>query len=311
MAIGTHTALFGRTQPNSLFAIESADITTGARFYVGSTVTGATNAADAGRNPDTPFATIDYAIAYCEASAGDIIYVLPGHAENITTATGINVDVAGISIIGLGEGNLIPTITSTAAEGSVTVAAANVLFRNLRFVAGFATGVTTAFTIADTALGLTMDRLQFRDTTTNLEFLIHATVAASITDLLVTNCSFHGLAGDMSESFLFAGASTNCEMAYNVWDVDSSDSTINHSALAAINMYFHHNTVVNKDTGAAGYCVEFKTGSTGALHDNRLGYNKNNAEVFLGDAMFWFENYMSNTIGEAGRVMPVATHTIP
>ena len=49
-----------------------------------------------------PFATIDTAINH--ASEGDTILVKAGHTETITAAAGIDADVAGISIIGLGQG---------------------------------------------------------------------------------------------------------------------------------------------------------------------------------------------------------------
>src|SRR5574341_1596957 len=49
-----------------------------------------------------PFATLDYAIGRCTANRGDIIVVKEGHAENVTTANGIDLDVAGITVIGLG-----------------------------------------------------------------------------------------------------------------------------------------------------------------------------------------------------------------
>ena len=34
-----------------------------------------------------PFSTIDYAIGKCKASRGDVIYVMPGHAETVTATS--------------------------------------------------------------------------------------------------------------------------------------------------------------------------------------------------------------------------------
>ena len=80
-----------------------------------------------------PFATIDYAIGRCTANNGDIILVKPGHAETITTAGAIAVDVAGISIIGLGSGADRPIITfgSTDNSASVAITAASVTIENI------------------------------------------------------------------------------------------------------------------------------------------------------------------------------------
>src|SRR3990167_4296924 len=67
-------------------------------------------------NPGTyakPFSTIDYAIGRCTANRGDIIMVMPGHAENLATAAVIAADVAGIAFVGLGLGTKMPTLSWT------------------------------------------------------------------------------------------------------------------------------------------------------------------------------------------------------
>ena len=73
-----------------------------------------------------PFATIDYAIGKCTANRGDIIMVMPGSTETITTDGGIAVDVAGVAIIGLWNGTQRPKILIDAAAAAVGVSSANV-----------------------------------------------------------------------------------------------------------------------------------------------------------------------------------------
>lgn len=132
MAI-SRTALFARNTPGGVFTIDDLAEHPGDILFVNS-ATG-TNGAGYGKSPDAPVATIDYAVGLCTASAGDVIYVMPGHAEAIAAAAGIDADVAGISIIGLGKGSLKPTITmGTATTATFRVNAANVTVRNLRFV---------------------------------------------------------------------------------------------------------------------------------------------------------------------------------
>ncbi len=306
------TALFSYKQPGGVLTIADLAEHPGNIFFVDSGNTAASDAAGYGLNPDRPFATLDYAIGNCTASNGDVIYIMPGHAENITTATAINCDVAGITIIGLGQGNLIPTFTATAAAGALTIAAANVTLKNVRFLAGFATGVTQAIAIAAAGDGCTLDGVQFRDSTSNLEYLTHINVATTVTDLTIRNCSFIGLpGGTMSASVLFAGTTTDALIENNYWDVDSSDSVVDHSAAAATGMRIHHNTIVNRDQDTAKYCIELKSDVYGTVWDNRLGYDKVDAEVGLGAGCFWFENYASNTIAESGRLDPTTAHAIP
>ncbi|MFA5030686.1 MAG: hypothetical protein WC495_03795 [Patescibacteria group bacterium] len=84
-----------------------------------------------------PFATLDYAIGKCTANHGDTIYVSAKHAETVVAASGITFDVAGVSVIFLGEGSDRGTITfSTLVAASIVVSAANVTIKDARFVAG-------------------------------------------------------------------------------------------------------------------------------------------------------------------------------
>ena len=309
--MANRTALFSRKQSGGVFTIDDLKQHPGNIWFVDSGHAAASDTAGFGQNPDTPVATIDYAIGLCTASNGDVIYVMPGHAENLTAADTIDVDVAGVSIIGLGNGNLMPTLSTTAAAGSVTIDAANVTLRNLKLVANFATGTTTGMTVAATADGLTLDGLKFRDTSAANEFLIHVSVATTVTDMTIKNCSFVTAAGSMTGSVVFAGSSTDTVIENNYWYVDSSDSVVDHQTTAAVNLVLRDNCIINIDTGAAGYCVEAKTASTGAAYRNFFGYNKVDAEVSVGDAMWWFENYASNTIAESGLLDPATAHAIP
>ena len=79
---------------------------------------------------------LDAARAACTASRGDIILIGPGHAETLTTAADIALSVAGITVIGLGVGNLKPTFTfsSTDNAATMTVSGNNVRVEGIRIV---------------------------------------------------------------------------------------------------------------------------------------------------------------------------------
>lgn len=304
------TKLFVHKQSGGFFAVTDREaFPSGSVFWVNSET--GTDGAGYGQNPDAPFATLDYAIGKCTASVGDVIYLLPGHAENLATATAVNCDVAGVTIIGLGEGDLLPTFTTTAAAGSITIAAANVTIKNIRLVAGFATGTTKMITWAATGTGCTLDGVQFRDTSATSEALIHISVAAAVTGVTIRNCSFIGAAGTMSNSIVFAGASTNTLIENCYFFVDSSDDVIDHLAAASVNLVVRNCTVINCDTDAAGYCLRYKSDGTGIAYNNFFAYNKTDAEVSTGAGAWWFENYASNTIGESGKLDPANAANIP
>jgi hypothetical protein len=126
--MGAKTELFVRKQSGGVFTVVREDVCTGEIFFVHSGT--GTDATGYGKNPDAPLATIDYAIGLCTANKGDRIYVMPGHNEGLGNAQ-IAVDVAGVSIIGLGRGSLRPRIDFDHANASIDVAASGCMLKNI------------------------------------------------------------------------------------------------------------------------------------------------------------------------------------
>lgn len=94
-----------------------------------------------------PFATLNYAVnTACVQGRGDIVFVLPGHQEYISSATALPLATNGVAIIGLGYGANRPTFTlDTAATATIAVRAANISIQNCIFVANYA-DITSCFT---------------------------------------------------------------------------------------------------------------------------------------------------------------------
>ena len=153
-------------------------LTTGNVFFVSSVATKRSDAPypAAGGSPDTPFATLDYAIGQCTASNGDVIFCMPGHVESVPAAASVALDVAGVSIIGIGRGSLRPKINMTTAVGaSFKVTAANCLVQNLLFAGGF-DALTNPVDIR--AADFTMLDCETRDVTGQATDFIVTTAAA-------------------------------------------------------------------------------------------------------------------------------------
>lgn len=178
--------LFVRKQVGGVFLATDESETTGEIFFVHSGT--GTNAAGGGRNPDKPLATIDYAIGLCTASKGDRIYVMPGHAETIVAAGGITADVAGISIIGLGNGSNRPTITmGTATTATFLVSAIDVKVRGLNFV--------NAIDSLGTFLDLTAGSTEIEDckftTASTFEAVCFISLTTTKDDFAIRRCQFY------------------------------------------------------------------------------------------------------------------------
>lgn len=118
---------------------------------------------------DRPFSTLDYAIGRCTANNGDVIMVMPNHAETITGAGGITADVAGISIVGMGTFNQRPRfLMDGATTVTFLVSAADVSVQNCVFASGHA-DVVTCFNV--TAVGFTVEDCEFVDNVADENFL--------------------------------------------------------------------------------------------------------------------------------------------
>lgn len=270
------------------------------------------NNAYTGESSDYPFKTLDFAIGKCTANQNDTIYILPGHTENLTLATSVNIDVNGINIIGLGEGNLIPKFSTTAAAGSITLAGTNCLVENIWVYSNFATGTTTGITVAATADGSTLRRIRMSEAANTSEFLTWISVATTITDLTIEDCVLQGIIGGSDvNAIIFAGTSTDCKILRNYIYADCSGDLIDHNTGASTTLQVRGNRLINMDTGAAGDVISLKSDGTGYLTDNYGFYNKVDATVFTGAAAVWHQNYGSNTLGDSGILFPAAAAAIP
>jgi hypothetical protein len=161
-----------------------------------------------------PFSTIAYALTQCQAGRGDIIFVKPGYTQTIADATSLILSVAGVAIIGLGNGSSRPTITmGTAATANIPVTAANVVLQNFLFKANFA-DIASVFTATstNTPTDLTIDRCEFRDTSSILNFLTVVTgnaTANSMDGLTFTNNRVQSLGTTAATTAIVLASATN------------------------------------------------------------------------------------------------------
>lgn len=205
--------------------IPISDVCGGKVFFVGNNATaveGEKTAADTNLNGKggsflQPFASIDYAIGQCVANRGDIIYVRSGHAVSVVAAGGIALDVAGVSIIGLGAGENRPTVSfATSANASITISAANCRISNLLFKCNIA---SQNHMIDLTATDCTIDNCAFREgSATGLTFITADTADSDSQRLRVIDCSFHAPTAGNYDSAICLGKDftgvrvVNCDM---------------------------------------------------------------------------------------------------
>lgn len=155
-------------------------------------------------NPGTflkPFSTLDYAIGKCTANRGDIIMVMPGHAENVATAGAITCDVAGVAIVGLGTGTKRPKFSFTAAAATFVISAANCSFFNVEWQANFA-DVATMLDVSGVD-GLSFENCYFTESGTDLNFVDAVDLATGADDISFKGCKWIG--GDAANDSCITG----------------------------------------------------------------------------------------------------------
>lgn len=285
----------------------------GTAFYVDS-VSGSNS--NSGRSWSEALATIDYAVGLCTASAGDVIYVAPRHVETITAAAGIDLDVAGITIIGLGKGPLRPTITfSTIATADMDVDAANITIRNLRFIGAVA---ALAGAIDVNAAGFTMEDCDFYCSAAANHVLVAVITDAAAGFLAIRRCGFYFEYDNAVTPLIMTTAST---VAIRLVGADKSiieDSYIEGNfTVAAIDalttacrqVRIVRNFIRNVQTTNIAGVIDLVAATTGVVAQNQgfHGYVTDLATAIDPASCAMVANYFSNVVTEAGGLVGTAS----
>jgi hypothetical protein len=270
--------------------------TTGARFWVYSG-TGGTGAGF-GISPDAPAATVDQAINLCTADKGDVIYVMPGHSETIAAASAFDADVAGISIIGLGEGDNRPHFHFTSTDSTVIVGAAGVTLKNLRFLGGVH-AVVVGVVVEAAATGCVFEDCEwYYGGTTTWDFILMLDFAAGASRPIINRCKFlaePAVAGATS-AIRLVGAVENAVIKNCIFMGDYGTAAVNQTTATAQGLMFVDNTVYITNSGEP--YLEVEAGTTGVIANTRgEAQGATIAANAVGAAMAHCENFVTNTKG--------------
>lgn len=277
-------------------------------LWVGSAVSGNSDGNKGTR--DRPFATLDYAIGKTTANNGDIIMVMPNHSETITGASGITLDVAGITVVGMGNYNQRPRfLMDGGTTVSAVVSAADVTLSNMVFASGHA-DVVTCFGV--TAVGSWFDQIEFVDGTDDENWLT-CIKATGTTDneadgMRVTNCRWvspdaAGLEmiewnADVSEAVL-TGNTVICDAA------TSCKLLLVATGKSIQEIVCTHNMVVIGNTAGDLLIDNDSSDNTGIVARNLIGHHDTGSEVLVDiDGVRQFENYGTATDTASGYILP-------
>lgn len=291
------TALFSRRQAGGVFSIEDQALSTGDRWFVH--YTNGTDGAGYGQNPDSPVKTLDYAVGLATANQNDIIYVMPGHSETLTAK--VDVDKAGVSIIGLGNGTNRPQFTINANIDGIDIGAANVLIKNLHFNEG--TNAHTA-TINVGAAFCTIEDCHFDCGANDLESI---TIEDAGDDCTAHNNIFRVTADGPDAAIEIENANVTRLIVEDNWFDGGSDT--NAWDVAAVNSGVAHKLcLIRRNISNFGAGIAFSAAATGVIALNFCGEGTLGSMIDPGSCMC-FENYEADAVNETGRIFPTSAAT--
>lgn len=265
---------------------------TGTAFFVCNLTNANGSDGNKGTDAGQPLATLAKAITLVTANKDDVIYLMEGHAENISAAAFIACSTAGFSIVGLGNGRARPTFTWTATAGTWTVSAANVSIHNCVFVGTGIDAVTTMFAV--TGDDCTFEGCEFDCAITSFVALLGITVTGTDRFRFINN-HVHGRAVANMTNFLQIVGSSGKQKDYIIQgnsftgNYSSGLGPINNITVAMTDVVIRNNVMVNR-TAAATKCIVLVTGSTGMVMSNAFGIGSGAAPI-TGDAVHWAANW--------------------
>lgn len=299
--------LFNRSQPGGINTIYDPTYTSGNIFFVSSTAAGAADSVGAGRDPDKPFATIDYAIGQCTASNGDKIFVLPYHAETVAGAAGINLDVAGVSVIAVGEGAARPTITMSAVASTIGMNAAGCQING--FLILFTEDVTIGVDInaADCIVRNCEFRNKLTATAKEAVTMIDVTSAANAADrTLIEGCKFYAQTAGTTQAIELGEVNDKVRIRdCEAWGDYSTACIHNPTGKVLTLLTIEGCTLQNVNSGS--HSIELVSACTGALKENFYHNAMTQATCVDPGSCFSFQCFQDDVVDTSGILTPAVT----
>jgi len=270
-------------------------------FYVDSAVTASGDGSNWANAKKTP----EEAVALCTANRGDVILMAQGHNEAVgTSADQVDLDKAGITVIGLGGGSLKPTFDyDGAVAGTFTIGAANVTIVNLRFRCSVS-DVNEAIEVEAAGDYFTCLHCDFghAETATD-EFKSAITFQAGADYGDVEDCYFNSGLQAAVAAIEFSGACVGARVTNNVVYGDYSTADIYGLTTLSEYLTITDNILWNGGTNDIGGkpCIQLLTGTSATIARNLCVCNLTTmAAAIVCDKAMLFENYYNEDMSSAG-----------
>lgn len=258
----------------------------------------------------TPVDSIENAFNISGLSAGDAIVCLPGHTETVTAAAGIDADVAGVYVLGLGSGASRPTITfSTATTADMDIDAASITFDNFIFTLTGIDAVAAAIDVNSTDFTLKNSRIIMASATTQavVAIDINGGSANACDNARIIDCEFTGTTDAGANQAIELGeVADNIQIiGCNVFGDYANACIHNPTGKVLTNLLIKDCILMNAQTG--DHSIELISACTGNLVRNYYNNNMTQATGVDPGACKSFQCYHSDAVDTSGILAPVET----
>lgn len=250
-----------------------------------------------------PFQTLQAGLDACTADNGDIVLIKPGHVETLTAQ--IDADTAGVKIIGLGDGNLRPTLTGNGTIDVIDVSADDVTIENIIFAVPSTDAQTSDINID--AAGCTVRNTLHHGSTTAKNKVDIITLTANAHDALLDGVRIYNDTVEVVGGIVFEGACKRVEVA-NCMVQDSVGFT--NGAIAdeatALQLYIHDSVFSNAKADTV--VMSWGNNSTGVCSFCHINGRHTTiaSNVATGTGMNFFENRVVEEAALNGAIIPAA-----
>lgn len=263
--------------------------------------------------------TLNAGLARCRSGQGDIVYVLPGHTENISTADFMTSLVAGTQIVSAGRPGSTnnPTFTWTAVASTFLLDVADVSLVGLTLNMGGADNVTAPITITGAGCSIVGCHI-IAGTTSALESATPVTISTGANDCLILGNRFSATGGAVTTAMVAIGAAVaRPVIAYNKFHTTQSSATTGVIAVnaAATEVDIGWNLMYNAVEDGVGIRIA-NVAATGMIYNNYFGgvdaggtvANALKAVSYAGSAQITraFENRALDEDAATGVIAPAA-----
>lgn len=247
--------------------------------------------------------SLEDALDHCTANAGDVILLAAGHSETVSSAAAVDVDVAGVKILGLGQGSDRPSFSmDTVVGASFKVSAANVHIENVVFEGGV-DALTNPVNIV--AADCTLKDVETKDVTgQTVDFIVTDDNADRLT---IDGWTHRGASAAGAATAISIVGGDNAHIRNFHIDGNFSTAAIENVTTAADDITIEGGDgasfIYNRNS--ADVLITLVSTATGFVGPNIYGRVADNAAniteaVVIGDAVGFDPIYIANNDGERG-----------